>query len=180
MASPVNDGLSEAFGGDDSSFTETMTGIFSTVGDKFKGGRKESAPSLNDTLAGLESPAASGDGTSSGMNPKVIGIAAAAVVVVAGALFWFMGGSVDTAPEPASTARPAATITEDDADFASEEPSTVSIDQVLAAAEQALLESRLEDAQAAIRQVTDADPNNARLPFLTAQFAQLQRLASRT
>ena len=76
--SPVNDGLSEAFGGDDTSFTETMTGIFSTVGEKFGGG-KETAPSLSDTLAGLEPPPASGDGTSSGMNPKVIGIAAVAV-----------------------------------------------------------------------------------------------------
>ena len=46
--------------------------------------------------------------------------------------------------------------------------------QALGMAETALLETRLDDADAALRRVELADPNNARLPFLKAQLAQVQ------
>ncbi|MGI9247889.1 MAG: TonB family protein [Woeseiaceae bacterium] len=48
------------------------------------------------------------------------------------------------------------------------------IEQALAMAETALLESRLDDADAALQRVSLADPDNARLPFLTAQLSQFQ------
>lgn len=46
--------------------------------------------------------------------------------------------------------------------------------QALSLAETALLESRIDDADAALRRVALADPDNARLPFLKAQLSQMQ------
>jgi len=46
--------------------------------------------------------------------------------------------------------------------------------QALGMAETALLESRIDDADAALRRVALADPDNARLPFLKAQLSQMQ------
>ncbi len=48
------------------------------------------------------------------------------------------------------------------------------ITQALGMAESALLESRLDDADAALQRVTGADADNPRLPFLTAQLSQVR------
>ena len=48
------------------------------------------------------------------------------------------------------------------------------IQQALANAESALLERRLDNAEAALSRVALADPDNARLPFLSAQLGQMQ------
>ncbi len=47
--SPIDEGLATAFGGDDTSFTETMTGIFSSVGKKFTGGKEKGAVDVRHT-----------------------------------------------------------------------------------------------------------------------------------
>ncbi len=48
------------------------------------------------------------------------------------------------------------------------------ITQAIADAENALLESRVDDASAALELLGQVDPRNERLPFLTAQLAQIQ------
>ena len=177
IASPIDDGLSAAFGGDDSSFTQTMTGIIGSVGKKFKGEPKPaSAPRLGDTLAGLESPVISGGGESSSTNIKIAAIAITAVVVVAAGVFWFMGGEDEAVPaqqEPIAQ-RATPTTNAPDGGFDSETVIAVNVDAELARAETALLESRLDDASAALQTVADVEPDHPRLPFLTAQLSQLQ------
>ena len=176
----IDDGLSAAFGGDDNSFTETVTGLVSGLGKKIKSDKKskpEPDVKSSDTLAGLETPAAvtSGDGTSSSFSPKIIGGVVAAVVVVAGALWFFMSGTDNSAPiaEPtASTTNPS--ITEPDADFTATDEPAIDIDAAVASAETALLEARLDDAEAALQQIAVADPQNPRLTFLSAQLAQMR------
>lgn len=185
-ASPIDQGLATAFGGDDTSFTATMTGIISSIGKKFTGKKEKPSPSTSDTLRGLEVPADAGDTGASKLNKTtLIGIGAAVVVVVAGSLYWFMGGKEETVPvrQPVieSVENPAAAapqVTEAEFDFGSSVEDTVDMEALvndsLAEAEAALLESRLDDAVAALQRVKDADPENARLPFLTAQLSQLQ------
>jgi protein TonB len=48
------------------------------------------------------------------------------------------------------------------------------IRQALAMAESAMLESRLDDTEAALQRVATVDPQNDRLPFLNAQLSQMQ------
>jgi len=48
------------------------------------------------------------------------------------------------------------------------------VGQALGLAESAMLESRLDDADAALQRVAAIDSQNARLPFLNAQLAQMQ------
>jgi len=198
-------------GDDDSNFTETVTGPISTVRKRIGGSSKE-APT-------------GGSGGSLVRNPKVIGLAAAVVVAIAGASFWFIGSGDDaaTVAEPVtSTSTPS--ITEADGDFgAPTQENTVNIDtmvdearlardagqifnpagsnaielyaaavaanpsnailaaeldavieQALGMAEAALLETRVDDAAAALQRVSLADANNGRLPFLSAQLWQMQ------
>ena len=179
-ASPVDDGLSAAFGGDDTSFTETMTGIFSTVTDKFKGDDQAPAATASDDPLG-RFDASSGAGGSQMNKPMLLGIGVAAVVAVAGTLFWFMSGDEATTPvveQPVVEAESTPAITESEFDFGSsvEEvvESSIDVDASLAEAEAALLDSRLADAESALQSVAAVEPNNARLPFLTAQLQQLQ------
>ena len=49
------------------------------------------------------------------------------------------------------------------------------IEQALGMAETALLEARLEEAEAALQRVASVDTDNGRLPFLTAQLWQVQQ-----
>ncbi len=241
--SPVDAGLSDAFGDSDSSFTETVTGLISTIGDKFSGGdaKEPSAKKAKSEPAAMKSKAkpaqaATADAGSGGgsflQNPKLLAIGAVAVIVVAGALFWLMSGSddvtdvtdvtVDERPVAASpqiapaetgepeVAEPPAAAGVDSGQLADEArlardagqifnpPGSNAIESYLAAvaadpgnvaladelglvltealslAETALLESRLDDAAAALQRVRLADPDNARLPFLTAQLSQIQ------
>ncbi len=226
--SPIDDGLGSAFGGDDeASFTETVTGLISNVGKKFKGDKKraESALAGDGGLLELEvSSSSGGAGGTRGISPKVIGIAAAAVVAVAAGAFWFLGGGEETAaPVEEPVAASAPSITEADGNFGAPadtgadvaalvdearlardagqvfnppgsnaielyleavaaDPSNAIlaaeldalIEQALGMAETAMLETRLDDADAALQRVTLADPDNPRLVFLSAQLKQTQ------
>ena len=117
-------GLDDAF--DDSSFTETMTGIVSTVTKSISGRKKEKEPKQE---AAAPAPADSGD--TSSFSPKLLGIGAVAVVAIAAVGFWVFGGSDETGlskPRPA----PTSTVSEESPDFGSrtEQPS-VDIDELL-------------------------------------------------
>jgi len=194
--SPIEDGLADAFGQDDSSFTETMTGLISSVTEKFSSDKKApppaeakappviSEPGMDLAIDGLPSSTSGSDG-SLFRDPKVMGLAAAAVVVVASALFWFMSGSDDpqVIPQEGNLGTPsiaAADAVLDEASLPSETAGATAaeldavISQALSLAETALLETRLDDAEAALQQVATVDPQNSRLPFLTAQLTQMQ------
>jgi TonB family protein len=176
LESPVDDGLSSAFGGNNSNFAETVTGIIGSVSEKLKGDSEQADdPGLGDTLAGLESPAVSGDGTSSGKQVKIIGIAAVAVAAAAAAGFWFMSGDeVDAPAEQETVSQSAPPVAGGGPGFDAETVFGVDIDAELVRAETALLESRLDDASTALQNVAEVEPDHARLPFLNAQLAQLQ------
>ncbi len=174
--SPVQDGLADAFGDDDSSFTQTVTGLISNISKKFSADEDSGKP--DDKAASPKTAsAAAASGGSLLQNPKMLGIGAAAVVVIAATIFWFTGGPDDavTQDEPIASA-PATTETE----AVIEPPADDEVDvdalvtEALALAETALLESRLDDASDQLQRVSSADPENARLPFLTAQLSQLR------
>jgi serine/threonine-protein kinase len=218
--SPLEDGLADAFGQDNSSFTETMTGLISSVSKKFSSDKK-AEPGMDLAIDGLPSRS---DG-SLFRDPKMMGLAAAAVVVVASALFWFMTGSdapqaispegtsgtpsivetdsvLDEAPLAEATVDVGAIVAEarlardagqifnpagnnaielfasalttdpDNSNIAAELDAVIG--QALGLAESAMLESRLDDSDAALQRIAAVDPQNLRLPFLTAQLAQMQ------
>jgi len=182
-----DDALSSAFGDDSSSFTETVTGLFATVSKKFSpdgddddlpqpaADRKESKPAVD------HDPDVASSGGSLFQDPKILGIGAAAIVVVAGVLFWLMGGS-DEAVDSAAPVVDTPAVTETTAEPAAEDPDTgiavpdveQQIAQAITDAESALLESRVDDASAALELLGRIAPDNERLPFLTAQLAQIQ------
>ena len=227
--SPIDEGLSSAFGGDDSSFTQTMTGIIDTVTEKFKSKKDETPTAPTAPTAQAMAPTG-GSGGSQSRN-KIIGIAAAAVVVVAVAAVWFMRGDDEIVPvEQATTATPAfgeadvetndefgepaqsgvdagtlnamalieearlareagqvfnpagsnaielylAAIVADPTNATIVAELDVVIQEALGMAETALLEARLDDAEAALQRVALAEAENARLPFLQAQLSQMQ------
>lgn len=223
--SPIDDGLGTAFG-DDTRFTETVTGLIGNVGKKLKGDAPQAeAGEAADSLLDLEASSSSGGtGGSAFANPKVLGMAAAAIAVLAAGAFWFLGGSGDpeaVVDEPVATSTPS--ITEGDSDFGAESAAGANVDalvdearlardagqvfnppgsnaielyleavaadpsnailaaeldsmieQALGMAETALLETRLDDADAALQRVAMADPDNSRLVFLGAQLRQMQ------
>ena len=115
--SPVENDLGDAFGGDDTSFTETMTGIVETVTKSLKP-KKKDKPSADEATAspsamGIESsPATDGTGGSMLTDPKILGIGAVAAVAIVSIAIWALSGSDETtgpAPEPvAGDAVPAA------------------------------------------------------------------------
>jgi serine/threonine-protein kinase len=231
--SPIEDGLADAFGGDDSSFTETVTGLISSVSNRFSSDRKPT-PAAPDTGV-VEKPSVekshsipSALGTNSGRlllrNPKIMGIGAAALVIAAGTLFWFMNGSEEPVAQPeeelgtpsfaeadvnfeaqppaaeisnvralmdeARLARDAGQVFSPAGDNAIElfaaaldadpDNSLIAIEldavvtQALTLAETAMLDARLDDTDAALQSVATVDPQNVRLPFLTAQLSQMQ------
>jgi TonB family protein len=92
--SPVEADLTEAFGGDDTSFTETMTGVVTSVGKSISSlkklkGEKKSEPEAK--------PASASSGGSLFANPKVLGIGAGALVAVVGISYWIFSGSDEQA-----------------------------------------------------------------------------------
>jgi TonB family protein len=148
---------------------------------------------------------------------------AAAVVVVAGGIFWFMSGSdvpdtpvetigtpsfseadvvfdevavpaesvdVDALVDEARLARDAGQLFNPAGNNAIElfasaldaDPDNAIISaeldaailQALSMAETAILESRLDDTEAALQRVMAVEPQNTRLPFLNAQLSQMQ------
>ena len=113
-------GLDDAFS-DDSRFTETMTGIVSTVTRSISGKKKE-APA----------PTAPGDtGDESSFSPKLLGIGAVAVVAIAAIGFWVFGGSDE--PGASEQRSPAATSVRERASGfdSSGEQTTVNVDDLL-------------------------------------------------
>ena len=218
----IDDGLSDAFG-DDASFTETMTGIVSTVTGSIS--RRKKDKQENEPAAVDPTPLADSGGESpSFLNPRILGAGAVAALVVAGLGFWMFGGSdealvpqeqsttavtegvpdfgrttevveeavvdVNELLEEARLARDAGQIfnppgnnaielymtavdaAPDNAYAAAELNAT--LDEALGMAETALLERRTADAAAALARVRLANPDHARLPFLSAQVAQMQ------
>ena len=97
--SPVDEGLNAAFGGDDSSFAETVTGLVSSVAKSFSSKNKTPvepaipAPAAPAPAAAVETPPPASSGGSLFTNPKILGIGAAALVAVAAVGFWLYGGS---------------------------------------------------------------------------------------
>ncbi len=210
-----------------------MTGLISSVSKKFSSDKNAesttTAPPRNDepnadpAIDGLPG-AGSGFGRSVLQNPKFMGIGAAGVIIVAGALFWVMSGSDEPVAQPqkAVTTQPVAEtdVVFDEVPVAAETTnvdamidaarlardagqifnpagsnaielfaSALAVDpdnsivaaelktvvgEALRLAESAMLEARLDDTNAALQRVTAVDPQNARLPFLKAQLAQMQ------
>ncbi len=231
-SSPIEDGLANAFGQDDSRFAETVTGLISSVSEKFSSDKKAKTTTKETirkddaifdlAVDGLPS-GSSGSGGSIVKNPKVMGMLAAAVVVVAGGIFWFMSGSdvpdtpvetigtpsfseadvvfdevavpaesvdVDALVDEARLARDAGQLFNPAGNNAIElfaaaldaDPDNAMISaeldaailQALSMAETAILESRLDDTEAALQRVMAVEPQNTRLPFLNAQLSQMQ------
>lgn len=223
-SSLIDDALSDAFGDDDGSFTETVTGLLSSVGEKFssKSRSKNSEQAIPKPDA-ISSDSSGGAGGSWLQDPKLLGVAAGALVVVVAIGFWMTFGSDEVAlPEEELLATP--NFQEADVVF-DEQPAAANVDtgalldearlandagqifnptggnaielfaaaldsdpnnsivaaeldaaigKALGMSESAMLESRLDDADAALQRVTSVDPENARLPFLTSQLAQMQ------
>lgn len=120
--------LDDAFG-DDTSFTETMTGIVSTV-SKSLSSKKDKEPKKEAPATPAAKPGDGGD-ESSFFNPKTLGIGAVALVAAAAVGFWVFGGSEDTTvskPRPAA----ASSVTESTPDFggSATQPS-VNVDDLL-------------------------------------------------
>ena len=106
--SPVDEGLGDAFGGDDTSFTETMTGIIDTVARSLKKNKHGQQPVTQATTGATESamaiepsPATGGAGGSVFTNPKFLGLGAVAIVAAASFAFWMFNG-FDELAAPAS------------------------------------------------------------------------------
>ncbi len=180
----ANDRLSTAFDGDDTSFAETMTGIVSNIGEKISK-RKATKKVQVDIGAAPAAKTDSSDG-SPFANPKIIGIAAAAIIAVIAIGVWVYSGSSDTPPnaEPVATEVPPAitnsgtapdTVPSTDVEAVSADVLTrEEIDLAFANAEAAILDNRSADAAAELNMVISADPDNTRLPFLMAQLSQMQ------
>ncbi|NIA26444.1 MAG: TonB family protein, partial [Desulfobulbaceae bacterium] len=94
--SPVDAELADAFGSDDSSFTETMTGIVTSVGKSISAIKKSTGEKKSTPKA---TPAAANSGGSVFSNPKVLGIGAGALVAIAGLSFWMFSGSDEQASD---------------------------------------------------------------------------------
>jgi len=173
--SPLHDGLTDAFGGDDSSFTQTVTGLIGNIGKKFSSDEDAGKPEQK-AASSRTASAAAGAGGSLLKNPKMLGIGAAAVVVIAATLFWFTGDSDDVVADQPLVKSPATIPSEAvvEAPTDAELGVDAELTEALALAETALLEARLDDANSQLQRVRSADPDNARLPFLTAQLSQLQ------
>ena len=90
--SPNDAGLSDAFGADDKSLSDTMTGIANAVRKPFSRNR--------DTQPSGDGPVtASASGGSLVRSPKVLALAAIAVIASAGAAFWVFGGPDTPIPD---------------------------------------------------------------------------------
>lgn len=88
-ASPVSDGLDDAFG-NDSSFTETMTGLAASIGKSLAGGMKKS-PAETAAAGTTVKPAALPGLPAVLAKPKLLAAAGAVLLLVAGV--WMFSGS---------------------------------------------------------------------------------------
>ena len=184
--SPEHDRLGGVFGADNSSFTKTMGGVVANIGEKIR--KREAKKTAKPAPAPIQIPTASTDSTGGSpfTRPKTLGIGAVAIVALVSVGFWMFNESDERAPtentaatdNAANASNPAVdTTTTDDtpvdavmaADKAAQE-----IDLVIAAAEAALLDRRSDVAAAELAKLSQADRDNARLPFLMAQVSQMQ------
>ena len=227
--SPVTDGLSDAFGGGDSSFTETMTGIVTSVGKSISDIRDKVASGEQEPVRATDGSDGSGVDVSkrAGRGPLLLGAGAVGLVAIVAAGYWMFGGTDRTVvPPPVETAGPATntpqpaveSIIETELPAAADavdtwldgarlardsgrvfnppgdnaielyraalaaDPGNTTIEselaevivQALSMAEAAILERRVGDAAAALARVSLAEPDNPRLPFLTAQVQEMQ------
>jgi TonB family protein len=221
---PIDLSLSSALGDNDTSFAETIAGLVSSFTKKHKEGGAPD-PASPDKVATSPKPAAPGGGAREFLatNSKMIGIAAATIIVFAIVLFWVTGGDDAADPVRESEVTSTPSVTEEDAVFdkpvnagndvqplvdearlardagqifnpagsnaielflaaVNADPSNATvaaeldsvIEQALSMAESAVLDTRLDDAAAALQRVALADADNPRLPFLAAQLAQIQ------
>ncbi len=177
-----NDRLTAAFDGDGTSITETMTGVIASIGEKLSSRNEQKEAQPAPTPAAL---ADSSDG-SPFTSPRILGIGAVAAIAIIAIGAWIFSGSDETLPSAETVA---SQDTPADASAVFEVPTAVEgesgpprqeivtaedIDLALANAEAAMLDRRSGDAAAALSVVANADPENARLPFLMAQLSQMQ------
>lgn len=92
----VDDGLSMPFDSGDSSFVETVTGIVGKIGSSFKSDDKKATEKKADS--GPAEPPPGDTDTSSFANPKVLAVAAAALLAMVAGGIWMFSGSDDAAP----------------------------------------------------------------------------------
>ena len=120
--------LDDAFG-DDASFTETMTGIVSTV-TRSLSSKKDKEPKKEAPATPAAEPGDAGD-ASSFFNPKTLGIGAVALVAAAAIGFWVFGGSEDaTVSKPRPAAASSVTEGTPDSGGSAVQPS-VNVDDLL-------------------------------------------------
>ncbi len=220
-----------AFDGDDSSFTETMTGIVETVG--------KSITDIKESFSSEKSPGGldsldSGTGGGFEFNAKIIGAGAVALIALVAVGFWMFGGSEDapvdanpqatvtesepvisepvTEPDPVTRPAPqpvvdtgpsidellneaqlarragqvfnppgsnaielyAAVLAAEPGNATAQAELDETIDEAFGMAESALLERRVDEADAALNRIALVVPDHARLPFLTAQVSDLK------
>jgi protein TonB len=169
-ADDVRDAIVDA---DDTNFTETVADV-----PGFSAQRLEDTP-VTATIVKPSTVTAAAETARAGLSrfgkPVLLGAGAIVFVTIAGTLYWLMSGDV-TEQGPAATV--AASVTDVDTGPATPADETADnqalVDEALAQVEAALLESRLDEASASLQQVADLDPQNTRLPFLTAQLKQMQ------
>ena len=119
--SPVEAGLTDAFDGSDTSFTETMTGIVSSVGKSISSLKKEK----NEKKSAPEAkPASAGSGGSLFNKPKVLGIGAGALFAIVGISYWIFSGSDEQAAVE-ETALGTPSFSETDSGFETPPPADV-------------------------------------------------------
>ncbi|MCH7829261.1 MAG: TonB family protein [Proteobacteria bacterium] len=170
----IEDGLADAFGQNDSHVADRFKKLVGAIGKKFSSDRSPKP-----------APARAAAGGWLLQNLKILGVGA--VVIVAGALYWTLGDSIEPVEQEALLTgtplvseadvvfdMPAADVNDgrDDSDIAAE--LDVTVDQALSMAEAAMLETQLDAAAAALQKVTAIDADNARLPFLKAQLLQMK------
>ena len=103
--SPISDGLDDAFG-DDSSFTETMTGIATSIGKSLTGGSRKAAEAVTKS-ARVEKTADSGGTSAFLRSPKVIAATAGLLLLLVAGLWLFSGPDAIDSPPEAVDAKPA-------------------------------------------------------------------------
>ena len=144
--SPAPDGLDDAFD-EAKSFTETMTGIASSVGKSISSAAGSIKPGRQDDEGQKPAVNEAGEGAGGVMNPKIIGIAAAVIVAAIVGIFALSGG--DDAPPQATTAdqaTPAPAVTAPESELQSAPAQAVTPEPASPAS--TLNESAAEPAQA--------------------------------
>ena len=149
---------------------------------------KTATPAPARVVTPAAAPIASTDGTDGSPFSKtgLMGIGAAAIIAAVAIGIWMFSGSDDTAPgnetvasqnevtEAEPVGESLAVSAAQPGIAAQEAVANEEIDLALATAEAAMLDRRIGDAAAALDSVANADPDNARLPFLMAQLSQMQ------